>query len=119
MTAPALNLVVLRSADLGRAARFYAALGIVLVPEKHGTGPDHLAGPVGAAVLELYPLGDAGPTTATRIGFLVADVDAAVAAVTNAGGVVVSAAKASPWGRRAVVADPDGHRVELTRADGV
>ncbi len=114
MTAPALNLIVLHSPDPERAARFYAALGVVLTPEQHGTGPEHWAGSAGAVVLELYPLGDAGPTTATRIGFRVADVDAAVTAVTAVGGIVVSAAKPSPWGRRAVVSDPDGHRVELT-----
>jgi predicted enzyme related to lactoylglutathione lyase len=46
---------------------------------------------------------------------VVADVDDAVAGLGAANGAkVVSAAKDSEWGRRAVVADPDGHRVEIT-----
>jgi lactoylglutathione lyase len=66
-------------------------------------------------VFELYPLGDeAAVTSATRVGFAVPSVDATYAAVLVAGGTSVSPPKDSPWGRRAVVADPEGHRVELT-----
>jgi predicted enzyme related to lactoylglutathione lyase len=32
---------------------------------------------------------------------------------------VISAPKDSDWGRRAVVADPDGHRIELLEKNGV
>jgi len=38
-----LNLIVLRSADLDRAAQFYSRLGIVFSRERHGSGPEHLA----------------------------------------------------------------------------
>ena len=41
-------------------------------------------------------------------------VDAIVQRLEEAGAKVVFAPKSSPWGRRAVVEDPDGHRVELT-----
>jgi catechol 2,3-dioxygenase-like lactoylglutathione lyase family enzyme len=51
MAEAALNLVVIRSADLNRAARFYAALGIHLSRKRHGSGPEHMAGRAGAAVL--------------------------------------------------------------------
>ena len=43
MNEPHLNLVVLRSADLGRAEFFYRLLGITFSREKHGNGPEHLA----------------------------------------------------------------------------
>jgi lactoylglutathione lyase len=44
----------------------------------------------------------------------VEDVDAVVKELATVEGVqILSAAKDSEWGRRAVVADPDGHRVEL------
>ena len=43
MVNAALNLVVIRASDLERAARFYAALGIRLSRERHGSGPEHLA----------------------------------------------------------------------------
>jgi lactoylglutathione lyase len=69
----------------------------------------------GGQVFELHPLGDdAAATSATRVGFAVPSVDAAYAAVLMAGGTSVSPPNDSPWGRRAVVTDPDGHRVELT-----
>jgi lactoylglutathione lyase len=109
-----LNLVVLRCRDLDRAQAFYEALGLHFVRHAHRKGPIHLASESGGQVFELYPLGDdAASTSSTRIGFAVPDVDATYAAVLNAGGTSISPPKASPWGRRAVVADPEGHRVEL------
>lgn len=111
----ALNLVVLRSADLARAERFYAALGIRLVREQHGTGPEHLAAELGEAVFEIYPQDGSANTLSVRIGFRVPSVAAAITAAESAGGTLITPAKIGPWGLRAVVADPDGHRVELVR----
>jgi hypothetical protein len=108
-----LNLVVLRSADLERAARFYAALGLRLERERHGSGPEHLAAAAGGAVFEVYPRGDAGATSGARVGFQVPSVAAAVSAAVAAGGSVVAPPREGRWGLRAVVADPDGHSVEL------
>ena len=116
--AVSLNLVVIRSADLDRSARFFAALGVRLAPERHGSGPEHLAGQVGAAVLEVYPPDGVGSTTGVRLGFRVPSVAGVLAALPEVGGVVVSPPKESPWGLRAVVADPDGHRVELVEDPG-
>jgi len=113
MADAALNLVVIRSADLERAAGFYAALGLRLAQERHGSGPEHLSGHSGAVVLEIYPRGDGGDTLGVRLGFRVASAEATVAAAQSAGGSVVSPPRQSPWGLRAVVADPDGHRIEL------
>ena len=116
MTEPALNLVVLRAADLDRSGRFYRALGIPLRPERHGAGPEHLAGAAGPATFEVYPAGAAGATAGVRLGFRVASAADAVAAAVGAGGTLVQPPKPGPWGLRAVVADPDGHRVELVEA---
>jgi lactoylglutathione lyase len=108
-----LNLVVIRSADLERAAHFYGTLGIRLEREQHGSGPNHLAGRAGPVVLEIYPREETGDTRGIRLGFRVESLTATLAAVQEAGGVVTSPPRNSPWGLRAVVADPDGHRVEL------
>jgi predicted enzyme related to lactoylglutathione lyase len=113
MAEATLNLVVIRSADLERAARFYNALGLCLSRERHGSGPEHLAGSAGAVVLEVYPHGGSGDTRGVRLGFRVACVSAVLADVQTAGGTLVSPPQNSPWGFRAVVVDPDGHRVEL------
>jgi lactoylglutathione lyase len=110
-----LNLVVLRCRDLDRAQAFYEALSLSFARHTHGKGPEHLASESGGQVFELYPpANDAASTSSTRVGFAVPSVDATYAAVLNAGGTSISPPKDSPWGRRAVVADPEGHRVELT-----
>lgn len=107
-----LNLVVLRVADLDRAATFYGTLGLTFESHRHGTGPMHLANESAGFVFELYlATPEQSVSSSTRIGFVVSDVDAILAKIDSA--AIVSPAKDSPWGRRAVVSDPDGHRVEL------
>jgi catechol 2,3-dioxygenase-like lactoylglutathione lyase family enzyme len=110
-----LDLVVLRTADLGVTRAFYAALGVTFVEEQHGTGPPHLAATLGnGVVLELYPAVDGRPGGAEpRLGFVVDEVAAAVRAVRAAGGVVVK-----DDGGRATAVDPDGRQVDLTGFDG-
>jgi lactoylglutathione lyase len=108
-----LNLVVLRAADLDRAARFYDLLGVKFLREQHGSGPEHLACSLGGIVLEIYPQTGVSHEPSVRIGFDVPSVATAVQVVRDNGGVIVTPPKESPWGLRAVVADPEGHRVEL------
>jgi catechol 2,3-dioxygenase-like lactoylglutathione lyase family enzyme len=107
-----LNLVVLRSADLPRAADFYSKLGLEFTRHRHGKGPEHLAAELPGSVFEIYPLADGDPpTSGTRIGFSVKSVADAVAAIPP--DHLISPPKDSEWGIRAVIKDPDGHRVEL------
>lgn len=111
------NLVVIRSKQLDAAARFYGALGLRLTKHRHGTGPEHYASETGTPTFEIYPLtNEATATTGVRIGFAVESIDQVFEHLLSVGGQAVSAPKNSPWGRRAVIADPDGHRVELTSA---
>lgn len=111
-----LNLLVLRVADLERAAAFYRELGLDFARHAHGKGPEHLAAEGEGLVFELYPATEQHPASSSaRLGFAVDDVDAAFAKLTAVPGAKgVSPPKDSEWGRRAVVADPDQHRVELT-----
>lgn len=112
-----LNLVVIRAADLERSARFYRRLGLDFISHRHGSGPEHLAAEMGGMVFEIYPRRSEENTPGgLRLGFRVTSLEAILAALTEAGAPLVSAAKDSPWGRRAVVDDPDGYRVELTEA---
>ena len=111
---PQLNLVVLRSPDIHRASGFYSEIGLQFTLHSHGSGPEHYASIVNGLVFEIYPLGaKSSPTTATRIGFSVDDVDGVVRQLVESGAQVVTAPADSEWGRRAVVKDPDGHVVEL------
>jgi lactoylglutathione lyase len=110
-----LNLVVIRSADIERAAHFYERLGLSFTRHRHGNGPEHYASESGPVVFEIYPLTHGTEaTTGTRLGFRVTSIEEIIATVQEAGATVVSPPKSSPWGRRAVITDPDGHRVELT-----
>lgn len=111
-----LSLIVIRSPDLELSARFYEALGLRFTRHRHGSGPEHLSCELGSAVLEIYPrTGDSDSTAPVRIGLRVPSVDAAVSQLQGIGVMIVSPPKDSPWGRRAVVDDFDGHRVELTQ----
>jgi len=116
---PSLQLVVLRTCNLERAAAFYACLGLQFTRHRHGNGPEHFAAETSTGIFELYPLSkDGGSTQGTRIGFQVPSVDAAIARVTeHTSTSVITAPHDSEWGRRTVVADPDGHRVELTEPE--
>jgi len=110
-----LNLVVIRSGNIEQATVFYQRLGLYFIKQQHGNGLEHFASEVGCVTFEIYPC-TAGtlPTTATRLGFQVSSVDAVVCELKKHGASIVSPPADSAWGRRAVVADPDGHQVELT-----
>ncbi len=113
----ALSLVVLKSAQVDALRMFYSAVGIELVEEQHGKGPLHYAGHVGDAVLELYPLTDdvLAADTTTRLGFTVDRLINIIDAVKALEAVVVTEPRATEWGLRAVVRDPDGRSVELVQ----
>lgn len=113
---PSLNLVVLRVTDLEASASFYRQLGLQFAQHRHGNGPEHYAAETPGGVFELYALSNKlEASKGTRIGFCVPSVDEAVAKVRPLSPAsILSEPKPSEWGKRAVIADPDGHRVELT-----
>src|SRR4051812_36710496 len=113
MSQAKLNLVVIHSADLERSAQFYKALGVHMTLERHGSGPKHFAGRAGSVLLEIYPRKAGQASTGTRLGFRIASLARVFDELIAAGGSVASLPKKSPWGFRAVVVDPDGHRIEL------
>jgi hypothetical protein len=105
-----LNLIVLKTPQLGLLREFSSALGVSFVEESHGNGPLHLAARVGDVVLEAVPAGrrrqhpaglrGAGP----RRGAGEAECD--------------RGQQGSPdgVGRRAVARDPDRRKIELVEA---
>lgn len=116
MPATALNLVVIRSPDIDKSAAFYSALGMTFSKHSHGTGPEHYASEEGGVTFEIYPEADStSATTATRLGFKVTDLDSLLPILVERGGRIASPAKDSAWGRRAVMVDPTGHKVELVQ----
>jgi len=112
-----LNLVVLRALDPAIVTPIYEALGCKFETEQHGNGPRHFSSTVGGLVLEIYPRApDEEGTTAVRLGFVVDDLDRVLNAAVAAGGRIVSHAKQTQWGRRAVLIDTEGHKLELSEA---
>ena len=116
--APFLNLVVIRSADIERARFFYEVLGLSFEKQSHGNGPDHYSYEANGLVFEIYPLKEdqtpTSPTSPTRLGFSIDDVDATMDDLREMNIEIISLPQESEWGRRAVVKDLDGHIVELT-----
>jgi hypothetical protein len=114
MPAPFLNLLVLRAPDIEEAQRFYSLLGFSFTKHAHGSGPQHYAAESGAQVFEIYPqTSPEDSTKCVRLGFKVRALDTIVARLVEGGAKVISAPQDSQWGRRAVVSDPVGHKIEL------
>ncbi|MFN0075726.1 MAG: DNA polymerase beta superfamily protein [Prosthecobacter sp.] len=115
---PSLQLVVLRVADLERSVAFYRLLGLKFRRHQHGKGPQHFAAESPEGVFELYPLSnELEASKGTRIGFCVPSVDEAVATIRQSRpDSILAEPKPSEWGKRAVITDPDGYRVELTES---
>jgi predicted enzyme related to lactoylglutathione lyase len=109
----ALSLLVVYASDLAASKRFYEALGLRFVREQHG-GPEHYAAQAGPATFEIFPrlAGDVSRGR-LRIGFHVPSVEESVELAVQHGAKLVTEAHDSPWGRRAVVQDPDGNMIEV------
>lgn len=109
-----LSLLVLRSRNLQRAVEFYRALGLQFQPEQHGSGPVHYSTDLGGVIVELYPLtANAPPTSSTRLGFTIDNLDEKLLTLEAMGVKIVTQPKETAWGRRAIVKDWDGHTIEL------
>jgi catechol 2,3-dioxygenase-like lactoylglutathione lyase family enzyme len=112
-----LNLVVLYVADLERSRRFYEAIGLTFVQERHRNGPVHFACQTGDMVFELYSrrVGDKNHASSAPVtlGFQVSSLAAALEGLRSAGisGASLNADRSAQLVR---LVDPDGHAVFLT-----
>lgn len=109
-----LSTLVIRSCDLTQARKFYTTLGLKFADEQHESGILHLSCQLGPTSFEIYPwTADDRESLEARIGFHVPSLDDTLVEVEKQGFGVASPPKQSPWGRFAVVIDPDGRKVEL------
>lgn len=110
-----LNLVVIRAQDIDRLGSFYTALGFHFVKHRHGKGPEHLSCTIGETVFEIYPRNKENESTvSTRLGFSVPSLADALGALRGLNATVLAEPADSTFGRRAIVKDFEGHKVELT-----
>ncbi len=114
--------IVLFAEDVEATARFYRALGLPLASEQHGDGPVHYKctlGPTHFAIFVGTPGAPKVPAPDHRLaggqffGLTVASLDAAFAGAKSHGASVVQEPRDYPWGKRALVRDPDERVVEL------
>lgn len=99
---PTIGNVMHPVVDLPAAVTFYQALGL---PLSFQDG-DRFAAFDAGTTLALTAASEDITSGRTAASFRVADVDAAVAAVTAAGGTVVAPLSDGPHERRAVLSDP-------------
>src|SRR5262245_54899537 len=110
-----LNLVVIRSADIEKTAAFYKELGLVMIKQRHGNGPEHYSAELGVTVFEIYPLDESRPSTiGTRLGFRVNSLGTLIERFTAIGARILTPPRTTAQGQMAVMEDFDGHRIELT-----
>ncbi len=108
-----LNLIVIRVKDLIRSKKFYEMLGISFSYEQHGKGEKHLSAVLSGIVFEIYPSSNNIDTSLLRLGFQVSSLDKVIEELQAIETVIVLPPKNSEWGRRAVILDPDGYKIEL------
>jgi len=109
-----LSLVVIRARDIEKLASFYSALGFNFIRHSHGKGPAHLSSTLGGTVFEIYPASSPQEdTTSTRLGFSVPSLPNTLRQLKSLNALILSEPLDTPFGRRAVVKDFEGHKVEL------
>lgn len=115
--------LVLFTADVDAAARFYRAMGIPLEHEDHGQGPVHFAAELGGVHFALYPAATPGRAPERRSagsvfpGVYVPSLDDSLEAVAGLGATVLTGHEVMPWGCRFIAEDPDGRAVEVNDRD--
>lgn len=114
------SAIVLWTARLRETTTFYQALGLPLEEVHHDDGPSHWQCDVAGVHFALYEQdeGDSPPPEyrsagASLLGFDVDVLDDVYLAAKSVGARVLIRPEDVPWGRRAVVLDPDGRTVEL------
>jgi predicted enzyme related to lactoylglutathione lyase len=114
-SAAELNLIVIFVSDVLKSKLFYEAIGISFQLEQHGRGPEHFSAQLRTMIFEIYPRTEQRDgSQSLRLGFRVASVDDITTRLEQLGATLVKPAGDSPWGRRAILRDPDGYTLELT-----
>jgi lactoylglutathione lyase len=111
-----LNLIVIRANNLEESYSFYKKLGLSFNQEQHGNGPQHYTSELKGLVFEIYPAVNGKNDETIRIGFSVPNLDHVMDNLRSIDATIITEPSIGPWGKRAVVQDPDGHKVELVES---
>jgi lactoylglutathione lyase len=110
------TLPVIKSSRVERLVDFYRLVGLKFEQHQHGVGPVHFTATIGDVVFEIPPgTKSISETTNVRFVFSTDTLDYLMREVNQAGGTILSEPVESPWDLRAVIADPDGNKVEFSQ----
>ncbi|HEY7183497.1 MAG TPA: VOC family protein [Blastocatellia bacterium] len=118
MSEISLSLLVLRTTRIDACLKFYQALGLEMVEEKHGKGPLHHSFSSNGITIEIYPetrknLIEIRAERTFRLGFTVESLVATLESLESLVATVLKPPSITQWGHCAVILDPDGREVEI------
>jgi lactoylglutathione lyase len=110
-----LTVLVIRSAIPEQLAKFYTHFSITFEHHRHGNGPYHYSGHIGPTLLEIYPMakGQERPDITLRLGLAVDSFDDVINKLNALDTIFHQKPIPSEWGVMAIIADPEGRKVEL------
>jgi catechol 2,3-dioxygenase-like lactoylglutathione lyase family enzyme len=110
-----IRLLVVRTGAPQQLSEFYSLLGLSFEYHRHGQSPYHYSTTIGTTILEIYPLAK-GQTEADkhlRLGFEIDNFEAIIGTLRQADVHFFNEPAHTDYGYMAVIADPDGRKVEL------
>ncbi|WP_456311645.1 VOC family protein [Pseudomonas shirazensis] len=110
-----IRLLVLRTGSPEKLVDFYGLFGLKFEYHKHGNSPFHYAASIGATTLEIYPLAkeQSEPDVNLRLGFEVASFKETIQKLKDNNVHFFSEPAITDFGFMAIIADPDGRKIEL------
>ena len=110
-----IRLLVLRTANPKRLADFYNLFGLIFEYHKHGNSPFHYTASMGQTILEIYPLAkdQLEPDANLRLGFEVVNFSEITHKLKDHEVRFISEPAITDFGFMAIIADPDGRKIEL------
>src|SRR5450756_1452776 len=110
-----LILLVIRSAIPERLSEFYTLLGLTFEYHRHGNSPYHYSAHIGPTLLEIYPLakGQEKVDNTIRLGFAIEHFPNMIEELVRQQIPFHQAPAATEWGVMAIIADPEGRKIEL------
>jgi predicted enzyme related to lactoylglutathione lyase len=110
-----IKLLVIRTGDMQKLAKFYELLGFVFEYHKHGDSPYHYSATVGETVIEIYPLtkSQTEADKSLRLGFEIDNFDTTIELLKENNIVFAAQPVSTAFGFMSVVIDPDGRKIEL------
>lgn len=108
-----LGLLMIVVSDMERSVRFYRdVLGLTMLFQQNNWSQFD----AGNIIIGLHPVGEevkVGPTSGCTFGIYVDDIVKSVSELKNRGGHIAVEPRTEPFGRWALLKDPDGYNIQI------